>query len=62
LHRGVVAKTAHTLARCALLRTGLMPRRWRSHAWGYWGGKSAYGSVEKRPGARARPARCLLET
>jgi glycosyltransferase involved in cell wall biosynthesis len=55
LHRGVVAKTAHTLARCALLRTGVMPRRWRSHAWGYWGGKSAYGSVEKKAGRASAP-------
>ena len=51
LRRGVLAKTAHTLARCALLRTGLMPRRWRSHAWGYWGD----GSGKKRAGRASAP-------
>jgi len=38
LDRGIFAKTAHTLARCALLRTGLMPQRWRTADWGYWRG------------------------
>lgn len=36
LHRGVAAKTAHTLVRCALLYWNLLPRRWRRHDWGYW--------------------------
>jgi glycosyltransferase involved in cell wall biosynthesis len=36
LDRGAFAKTMHTLARCVLLRTGLMPRRWRAADWGYW--------------------------
>jgi glycosyltransferase involved in cell wall biosynthesis len=40
LRRGVIAKTEHTIARCGLLRSGLMPRRWRSHAWGYWSERS----------------------
>jgi hypothetical protein len=52
---GVIAKTAHTLARCALLRTGLMPRRWRSHAWGYWSERSPYGSGQKKAGRASAP-------
>lgn len=36
LARGRWHKTAHTLLRCSLLYTGLMPARWRSHDWGYW--------------------------
>lgn len=36
LRQGVVRKSAHSLLRCALLFSGLMPRRWRSHDWGYW--------------------------
>jgi glycosyltransferase involved in cell wall biosynthesis len=55
LRRGVVAKTAHTLVRCVLLRTGLMPRRWRSHAWGYWSERSPYGSGQKKAGRANAP-------
>jgi glycosyltransferase involved in cell wall biosynthesis len=55
LRRGVIAKTAHTIARCALLRTGLMPRRWRSHAWGYWSERSPYGSGQKKAGRASAP-------
>jgi glycosyltransferase involved in cell wall biosynthesis len=55
LHRGVVAKTAHTLARCTLLRTGLMPTRWRSHAWGYWTERSSYDSGQKKAGRASAP-------
>ncbi len=33
---GRLRKTTHTLLRCALLYTGLMPVSWRSHDWGYW--------------------------
>ncbi len=40
LVRGRLRKTAHTLLRCALLYTGLMPARWRSHDWGYWAGRN----------------------
>jgi len=36
LEKGVARKTLHSLARCALLYTGLMPRRWRERDWGYW--------------------------
>jgi glycosyltransferase involved in cell wall biosynthesis len=36
LDKGVIRKTVHSLARGALLYSGLMPRRWRSHDWGYW--------------------------
>ncbi len=36
LARGHWRKTIHTLLRCTLLYTGLMPARWRSHDWGYW--------------------------
>jgi glycosyltransferase involved in cell wall biosynthesis len=36
LQRGVIRKTAHSLLRCGLLFTGLLPQRWRGHDWGYW--------------------------
>ncbi len=36
LERGRLRKTAHSLARCTLLYTGLMPERWRTRDWGYW--------------------------
>jgi len=36
LERGPWRKDLHSLACCALLYTGLMPERWRSHDWGYW--------------------------
>ncbi len=36
LHRGVVRKTSHSLARCLLLYLNLMPARWRGRDWGYW--------------------------
>lgn len=36
LRRGRLRKTVHSLTRCALLYTNLMPARWRSHDWGYW--------------------------
>ncbi len=36
LRRGVMRKTVHTLARCALLYLGLMPEAWRRKDWGYW--------------------------
>ncbi|MFN8473551.1 MAG: glycosyltransferase [Anaerolineae bacterium] len=36
LQRGAARKTIHSVTRCALLYSGLMPDRWRSHDWGYW--------------------------
>ncbi|MFP4209108.1 MAG: glycosyltransferase, partial [Wenzhouxiangella sp.] len=36
LERGRLLKTGHSLLRCALLYTGLMPERWRGRDWGYW--------------------------
>jgi glycosyltransferase involved in cell wall biosynthesis len=39
LERGRMRKTLHSLARCSLLYTGLLPRRWRGHDWGYWTGR-----------------------
>lgn len=36
LKRGTMRKTIHSVARCTLLYTGLMPRRWRVGDWGYW--------------------------
>jgi hypothetical protein len=30
------AKTLHSIARCLLLYTGLMPEDWRRLDWGYW--------------------------
>lgn len=36
LQRGVARKTLHSLIRCSLLYTGLMPARLRAGDWGYW--------------------------
>ncbi len=36
LERGRLRKTVHSLLRCTLLYTGLMPNRWRERDWGYW--------------------------
>jgi GT2 family glycosyltransferase len=36
LRRGALRKTLHSLARCALLYTDLMPPSWRASDWGYW--------------------------
>ncbi len=36
LRRGRMRKTIHSLLRCILLFTDLMPVRWRRHDWGYW--------------------------
>lgn len=36
LRRGPWRKTAHSLLRCLLLWSGLMPHRWRRSDWGYW--------------------------
>lgn len=41
LRRGRLRKTAHSLARCALLYANLMPARWRGHDWGYWSRREA---------------------
>jgi hypothetical protein len=36
LRQGKLRKTTHTLTRCALLYTNLLPARWRHRDWGYW--------------------------
>jgi GT2 family glycosyltransferase len=36
LRRGVLRKTVHSIMRCALLRSGLLPEGLRRHDWGYW--------------------------
>jgi hypothetical protein len=36
LERGLLGKTAHSMARCALLYADLMPSTWREADWGYW--------------------------
>ena len=36
LYQGTTRKTLHSVARCALLFSGLMPQRWRTDDWGYW--------------------------
>lgn len=36
LRLGLTRKTLHSVVRCGLLFSGLMPRRWRSRDWGYW--------------------------
>lgn len=38
LARGSARKLLHSAARCILLHTELMPRRWRTSDWGYWSG------------------------
>lgn len=37
LRRGRARKTMHSVIRCALLFSDLMPDRWRDWDWGYWG-------------------------
>jgi glycosyltransferase involved in cell wall biosynthesis len=39
LERGRLRKTVHSVLRCALLYSGLMPERWRGSDWGYWSAK-----------------------
>ncbi len=34
--QGQLGKLAHSTLRCLLLYTGLLPRAWRRHDWGYW--------------------------
>ncbi len=36
LRQGVARKTFHSLIRCSLLFSNLMPERWRMSDWGYW--------------------------
>jgi glycosyltransferase involved in cell wall biosynthesis len=36
LEQGTLRKNAHSIARCLMLYSGLMPKRWRSKDWGYW--------------------------
>jgi len=36
IERGRIGKTLHSVTRCALLYTDLMPRSLRSSDWGYW--------------------------
>jgi len=36
IERGRARKTMHSLARCILLYTNLMPQKYRSYDWGYW--------------------------
>jgi GT2 family glycosyltransferase len=36
IERGRVGKTIHSVARCVLLYTNLMPQKYRSLDWGYW--------------------------
>lgn len=36
IRQGRAAKTLHSLLRCLLLYTGLMPESWRRLDWGYW--------------------------
>lgn len=53
LAEGKLHKTAHTLARCALLYTNLMPGPWRSRDWGYW---DAAREREAQPQRSGNPA------
>lgn len=36
LEQGTLRKTLHSVVRCLLLFSGLMPKRWRARDWGYW--------------------------
>jgi glycosyltransferase involved in cell wall biosynthesis len=36
LYKGTTRKTVHSVVRCALMYTNLMPKRWRYQDWGYW--------------------------
>ena len=36
LEQGTLRKTLHSVLRCVLLYSGLMPKRWRARDWGYW--------------------------
>lgn len=36
LEQGTLRKTLHSVVRCSLLYSGLMPKPWRSRDWGYW--------------------------
>ena len=36
LDRGRLRKTLHSVSRCTLLYSGLLPQRWRESDWGYW--------------------------
>ena len=36
LHQGQTRKTVHSLLRCALIFSGMMPERWLKNDWGYW--------------------------
>jgi glycosyltransferase involved in cell wall biosynthesis len=36
LEQGTLRKTLHSVVRCLMLYSGLMPKRWRSKDWGYW--------------------------
>lgn len=36
VRQGQIGKTLHSVLRCALLWSGLMPSSWRQHDWGYW--------------------------
>lgn len=47
LQHGRFRKTAHTLLRCALLYTGLMPARWRSSDWGYWADRTPTSEISR---------------
>jgi glycosyltransferase involved in cell wall biosynthesis len=47
LRRGPLRKTLHTVFRCIALYLGLIPRRWRSHDWGYW--RIACHATDKTP-------------
>jgi glycosyltransferase involved in cell wall biosynthesis len=49
LYGGRIRKTLHSVARCALLRAGLIPARWRHHDWGYWSTPTTGGRVCPKP-------------
>lgn len=36
IERGRLRKTLHSLTRCVLLYTNLMPQKYRTYDWGYW--------------------------
>jgi hypothetical protein len=45
-------KTLHTVLRCTSLYLNLIPRRWRSHDWGYW--RAVRGTTKQERCARTQ--------
>lgn len=62
LEQGTLRKTLHSVARCLLLYSGLMPKRWRSRDWGYWSHGRGGEQGRQQAFASAPSARYNLRT